>query len=250
MTTDSILSPRVSAQGDEITPVRTPWEPLRTYVRRGKIKPYNKSGSGAALTAPTLTGRWRSDVGTLHAKPEVYAALLDHAEQCETGWRNCVDCRLMRDIPTLGAIETAAVSRASVADWINAHPWVCIYCGDDRDALDHLVPKPWTGKVARAFVPTVPACTDCNSRLGAALLFTVTERAELVATKLRRKWARKLERPDLTGSEIDEFQGMLKQSVLADQAARGGVRRRLAVLDAGGAPSVPDWMLLALGGAA
>src|SRR3990172_726772 len=40
---------------------------------------------------------------------------------------------------------------------------VCIYCGRRAATRDHLLPEPWTGRTARGFGATGPACGACNS---------------------------------------------------------------------------------------
>lgn len=64
----------------------------------------------------------------------------------------------------------------------------CIYCGDPAEAGDHLVPEPVSGPIYRALVPIVPACTSCNSILGAFPSPIVRSRADFISHRLLIKY--------------------------------------------------------------
>lgn len=168
-----------------------------------------------------------------------------HAQTCDLGVRNCADCALYRDRAARHALATARSEHAAIAGWIDHHPDACVYCGDYATHVDHLVPRPWTGNAVRRFVPTVPACADCNTRIGAAHVFTIAGRAEVSAESLHRRHRRQLRIPDRSDVELDEYDGAMRHNIRAAQVRRQHLRRRLMVLDAGGAPFVPTALVVA-----
>lgn len=176
---------------------------------------------------------------------DVRALLADHVEWCQLGVRRCKDCAAFRDSEVISAIAIAKSETDRISAWLAEYPLTCVYCGSDAQHRDHLVPKPWTGQTARRMVPTVPACRDCNVRINDTPVFTIAQRAEIAALSLRRKWGKKLNIADRTGNELNEYAGRIRQGIEIAQAQRQFVRRRLVVLDAGGAPEVPESLLIA-----
>lgn len=110
-------------------------------------------------------------------------------------------------------------------------------------AVDHLVALPWTGSEARHFVPTVPACHDCNVRIGDDLSTTIVGRCEPAAASLMKSYHKQLEIPDRTPKQLAEYGKQLRAKIAGAQAIRREIRRRLVVLEAGGAPYVPARIL-------
>lgn len=114
----------------------------------------------------------------------------------------------------------------------------CTYCGDFAGTVDHLLPRSWTGEAERPLVPVVPACQDCNSALGDALVHGIQARAAHVAKVLRRKNHRLLdESARWSDAEMAELDGVLSIYVTTRQTRRRRLWDRLAVLEAGGVPS-------------
>lgn len=168
-----------------------------------------------------------------------------HEDQCTLGVRLCADCRLRRDLEAVSAITIARSEYDLITEWIDHHRDTCVYCGDIATHRDHLVPRPWTGPGARRFVPTVPACSDCNVRINDAAVFTIAGRADIVAASLRRKWKRELTIADRDDSEFNEYSGMMRVGLMSAQHRRQHLRRRLLVLDHHGAPFAADSLLIA-----
>lgn len=63
----------------------------------------------------------------------------------------------------------------------------CVYCGEDAEHADHLVPLPTSGPDLRRFVPTLPACASCNGTLRDFPSPIVAARAAYIAMHLRRR---------------------------------------------------------------
>lgn len=184
----------------------------------------------------------------MHTVPDlddVESILANHARWCQLGERRCVDCRAARDPRTIRAVTIANIERVVYGEWISKHDWLCIYCGAFAEHADHLVPKPWTGSAARRFVPVVPSCADCNLRINDALRFTIAERAGIAAESLRRKYRKDLDIPDRDDDWFADFSDRMRRNLRASQARRREIRRRLIVLDSGGAPCVSDELWIA-----
>lgn len=107
-------------------------------------------------------------------------------------------------------------------------PYTCVYCGGPSDTRDHIIPTALTGVARRSSVLTVPACRECNSMIGAALVFSLDGRREIAHLGIRKKYAKFLKCPNYSDDEISEFEGMLKQSVLSAMAGKRDTLNRLA----------------------
>lgn len=172
-----------------------------------------------------------------------FPEVAEHVETCSLGVRVCPDCRFARDVEAQSAITVARSEYAEVEAWVLAHPGLCVYCGDDARHMDHLVPKPWTGTIARRFVPKVPACSDCNVRIADAPTFTIAGRAAIVAKSLRQAKAKDLRIPDRDESFYVGMSGRMRDNLMRLQLERQLLRHRLLVLDSPGAPNAPAYML-------
>ena len=164
-----------------------------------------------------------------------------HAQECERGARFCVDCALSVSGEYRSTLALAIAIANETREAMRHAPDACTYCGAWADSVDHLLPKGWTGKAARVLVGTVPACRDCNSRIGDLPDPWIHARAAVAASSLRRKWATKLDYPDRTPAELRSFGPRIRSRLEASQIERDNVRRRLAVLDVGGVPYLPEY---------
>lgn len=176
------------------------------------------------------------------AEERLSQTLKAHRKDCALGSR-CIDCATENDQQTRRVLVTAMVQREFHEGWIRSTDGaVCTYCGaDSTEAIgDHLVPQPWTGDAVRRVVPTVPCCLDCNVRLGVLVQPVVRERCTHIAASLRRKHAKTLKVPERSAEWFDEFGYKMRKTMLAKQALRQEIRRRLVVLDQGGALEAPQ----------
>jgi hypothetical protein len=114
----------------------------------------------------------------------------------------------------------------------------CTYCGVEATTRDHLVPVTTRvgGRRNRSGSfpgERVPACVDCNCRiLGAVLLFTVEERRQFVAGRLKARLARS-KPARWSPEELEELgHGLLRQSVEAGLRERELLVRRYAFASA------------------
>lgn len=64
----------------------------------------------------------------------------------------------------------------------------CVYCGEEADHADHLVPLPVSGPELRRFVPTLPACASCNGTLADFHSPIVAARSAHIAMHLHRRY--------------------------------------------------------------
>lgn len=115
---------------------------------------------------------------------------------------------------------------------------VCFYCGAPADSIDHVVPKSLLRDLAddpqaqalltaRGRILEVDCCRQCNSLLGSDYDQTLAERKARLRRRLRRRYARLLDMPDWTDSELGHMGRYLQQYILAHSAQRDWVRERL-----------------------
>jgi hypothetical protein len=84
-------------------------------------------------------------------------------------------------------------------------PLTCVYCGEGCSGVDHLLPEPWTGLIHRALVAIVPACGNCNSRIGDYPIPNVTERRQVAQLSIERSHRHLLLRPIYTPEDLDDL---------------------------------------------
>lgn len=108
-------------------------------------------------------------------------------------------------------------------------PGVCVYCGFPAGTRDHLVPRPESGEARRAFVAVVPACAECNSRIGVRGGPNINDRRRIAHAGIRRKNNSILRAPDRTEEEIQaEFEGRLRKYISSRQIDKAVILTRLA----------------------
>lgn len=92
---------------------------------------------------------------------------------------------------------------------------VCIYRGFPAGTKDHLIPRGLSGESARkTIVAVVPACAECNSRIGAAPTFNVSRRRELAHSRIKRSKRSILSAPDWTDEDLKEFGHELRSHIV------------------------------------
>ena len=105
---------------------------------------------------------------------------------------------------------------------------VCVYCGRIAGSRDHLLPRNWTGDAKRAFVVTVPACGKCNTLLGNALTWSMTERRAIAHARLRHNMRRTLATKERSPEELAEFGSCLREYITSALSAKREVERMLS----------------------
>src|SRR5262245_2617575 len=114
---------------------------------------------------------------------------------------------------------------------------LCTYCGETATALDHVIPRIYAemtysinsdrGLLLKNFGKKVPACTECNSLLGAAPLLSVSARRAEVHRRLRVKYKNLLASPTWTDEEIEMLGPTLRSHVASCQEKRARIVARL-----------------------
>lgn len=120
---------------------------------------------------------------------------------------------------------------------------LCVYCGWDADTVDHVLPRTWTGDAARRFVPTVPACLDCNVRIGDRFAPTLAERRQIVFESLERKHRKLLRVAPWSDDDLAELGPRLRHELECREALRRMVKYRLDNLARDDEDPVLDWLL-------
>jgi len=132
------------------------------------------------------------------------------------------------------AIKIAQKEYAKVATWILEYPGICIYCGEDADSIDHLVPRAISGKTDRKYVPVVPACLNCNIIINDSPIFTIKGRAAIVAYSIRKTHKKELKIPFHNQQWFADFSPRMRANLEKRQMERQLLKQRLKCLDRGG----------------
>lgn len=109
---------------------------------------------------------------------------------------------------------------------------LCTYCGDPANTLDHVIPRAYLSVKKRSVRSgrepgeTVPACIDCNNRLGSRIFPTIRHRQAFIAEELSKAVAK--ETPAWTSDEIEEMGPSLRSMVAAGWSKASSTQRRLA----------------------
>lgn len=119
---------------------------------------------------------------------------------------------------------------------------LCVYCGWDADSIDHLLPRPWTGETGRRLSPKVPACKDCNARIGGRHAPTIEERRSLVWDSLERKHRKLLAATTWHDDELKRLGPHLRASIEAREALRRIVSFRLDNLARDEGSPLDNWV--------
>lgn len=115
---------------------------------------------------------------------------------------------------------------------------VCVYCGEYATTHDHVTPTGYVAslhddidtlrrKLGNGLI-TVPACKDCNTRLGTFIGHSVSHKREELKRRLRRKFSRLLGSYDWSDKEVEGLGRSLQSFVLAQESKRRLVERRLS----------------------
>lgn len=107
-------------------------------------------------------------------------------------------------------------------------PGICVYCGVIAGTMDHLLPRTWTGEVARRNVLTVPACGECNSAIGDRYAPSITRRRRIAHDYVARKNRRVLNMPAWTPEDVQKLGPTLRSSVEKGIHERKLARARLS----------------------
>lgn len=104
----------------------------------------------------------------------------------------------------------------------------CVYCGEGSTGVDHLLPAPWTGATQRHMVAVVPACANCNQRIGDELSPNVSVRRKRAQLSIERHNKQLLLRPAKTLDDLCELGPLLRSVAETNNAKAERVRARLA----------------------
>lgn len=104
----------------------------------------------------------------------------------------------------------------------------CTYCGIPADTMDHVPP------VSRAIevkdeetFALVPACAECNSSLGDRLILALSERRAYIRDRLRKRYAKLLNRPRWDDDELAELSPELADEIRRGEWLQAWVRARV-----------------------
>lgn len=113
-------------------------------------------------------------------------------------------------------------------------PYCCGYCGDNADTIDHVPPlaslDAFEASGQRPECIAIPACRDCNTRLGKIPAPTLPRRRKILLTKLQRKYKSILRKVVWDEEELQELGNNLKSYIEAAENRRQWVLERLRIL--------------------
>jgi hypothetical protein len=116
---------------------------------------------------------------------------------------------------------------------------ICTYCGDRATGYDHVIPYSYTGGLSgRARKGStdpgerVPACRDCNSRLGNRMYPGVASKKAAIAEMLQESLD-DLGDTEWTQSDLEELGPFLRASIQAAARKRLDIEKRLAFAKSG-----------------
>jgi hypothetical protein len=127
--------------------------------------------------------------------------------------------------------------------------FVCAYCGDTADTLDHTIPRCVVFQ-QRIFYSTyrlikVSSCRLCNSVLGNVILTTFLSRRRFLEKHFSNRWKPYVEIPDWTEAELSELGQSMRDSIRASMVLRDFYAARLSTLRSHVLPSgVPNDLLV------
>lgn len=157
-----------------------------------------------------------------------------HSDRCPNPKAIGVYCLDHSDLPPW--LVRARRERHRLDPWITeTRGLVCTYCGETANANDHLISICFSGPSWRKYVPTVPACQECNSTLSDCMAVTAKERSAVIHRRLRAKNAGLLKVVRHRQEPVESFDGTLRTMVEARRATREVLLSRLAYLAIGGA---------------
>lgn len=104
----------------------------------------------------------------------------------------------------------------------------CVYCGEGCGGVDHLLPEPRTGQAERALVARVPACANCNARIGDHPSPSVAERRRVAQLSIEKAGRRLLVRPHRTEEDMVDLGYAMRTVARKNNLEAERVRARLA----------------------
>ena len=139
------------------------------------------------------------------------------------------------------AINALSKKTAAFADQLDSWvPWnlyistdgVCVYCGEQSQCRDHLIPVAFMMTRARDGSEmrrgmTIDACTECNAILSSKIYFSFYDRLASARILLTRRYKKYYSMPEWGYDELDELTGLLKDHVYSRQMCRSVIVERL-----------------------
>lgn len=99
----------------------------------------------------------------------------------------------------------------------------CVYCGNPAQSDDHWPPRSLT---PHGYI--LPACIECNELASDDEPRDFRKRAELVISRLKRKYSKILNSPDWTLEEIEALGGNLRKEIEDWRNVKLNLNRRVA----------------------
>jgi len=115
-----------------------------------------------------------------------------------------------------------------------AEYWLCVYCGDPADTVEHVPPLSRVSDyealgIVNELYCKSPACRECNSVAGDSLQDSFMARVEYVKDCLERRYRRYLRLPEWDDAELDEaeFGPVLRSAIVEHNRKAKAARERI-----------------------
>lgn len=108
--------------------------------------------------------------------------------------------------------------------------FTCTYCREHADCYDHTIPIAYRHNTRNGFenkTYSVPSCTECNTTLGAAPLFTIRERAEYILKKYLCKHKKIINYVDWCDEELEEMSAEFNRTIRATMKMKDVIKDRI-----------------------
>jgi|APFre7841882654_1041346.scaffolds.fasta_scaffold65178_3 hypothetical protein len=109
----------------------------------------------------------------------------------------------------------------------------CVYCGQPSDSHDHVPPLHYVMRVKQADADAIrlrkhPACRECNSILGGAIILTLQERRKHVKAHLRKKYKSYLRMPFWDEDELSQMEPRFAEQIRRSARYSEFIKARIA----------------------
>jgi NMD protein affecting ribosome stability and mRNA decay len=111
--------------------------------------------------------------------------------------------------------------------------FVCAYCGESADTLDHVPPLCTRTKITEMGLGVqypsfeVRCCRECNCALGSRAIWTLRQRRKFIGAYLKKRYARYLKIPNWTRDEMGPLGRTLSKYVLRGLAEKERAEARI-----------------------
>lgn len=107
--------------------------------------------------------------------------------------------------------------------------YICVYCGENAESLDHIIPQNYKGYYNRSYNQkyVVPSCQECNSTLSDKFLHTISERTNYLWNKYNKKYKKHISWKKWEKEDLKELGYNLKSMIIEENNNHDEIIKRL-----------------------